>query len=321
VRRLSSYVGGLVAGFAPTSWWNVFLFWRWGSPLFPYYNSIFRSPYYPAVNFRDLRFEFHSLPELTNFLFEATRETRKTLELPFADARLLIFVVLMSVVLVAWVLKRLASRKIIFGNSPTRVTATFLWFVSTSFALWALVFAYERYLIPIELLLGIAIWILVAQMVEGQRHIVAMTTIFLIVSLATIEVPDWGHWTGQPVQRNFVGIDISDKVASTPADYLVYGKWMTYILPFLNPDSRFFGITFLPQADPRFDKRIKAALAANRTRPIRLLTAESNLTEASAQVATLGLRSEPDCWHFQSDFDRFAICKVHTQDTFGVPER
>jgi hypothetical protein len=109
VRRLSSYVGGLVAGFAPTSWWNVFLFWRWGSPLFPYYNSIFRSPYYPAVNFRDLRFEFHSLPELTNFLFEATRETRKTLELPFADARLLIFVVLMLVVLVAWVLKRLAS--------------------------------------------------------------------------------------------------------------------------------------------------------------------------------------------------------------------
>src|SRR5262249_55207663 len=156
------------------------------------------------------------------------------------------------------------------------VTIAFLWFYFAGFMLWAFIFAYQRYLIPIELLTGITIWVLVSQIVTDRRTITVAMTVFLIVSLATIKVPDWSHWTGAPHRGNYFGLNVSAEVASTPADYLVYGKWMTYILPFLNPDSRFFGITFLDsdkygKTDPRFDTSIKIALEANRNRPIRLL--------------------------------------------------
>jgi hypothetical protein len=316
-RDVSSYVVGLVVGFAPTSWWNIFLYRRWGSPLFPFYNGIFRAPYFPAINFRDLRFQFHSLTEFVHFLFAATRETHKTLELPFADTRLLMFVVLMVLVVAAWVLRRLGYGKMIFGHLPTRVTAAFLWVFSLSFVLWAVVFAYERYLIPIEIMFGIAIWMLLARLTTNQHRIVSTMAIFLIISLATIKAPDWSHWTGEPDQPTFVGIRIPNDLASTPADYLIYGKFVSYVLPLLNPDSRFFGITFIPQRDPLFDTQIKAALADDGTRPIRLLTDESNLTEASAQVVSLGLKSEPNCWHVQSDFDRLLVCRVHPRNPFG----
>jgi hypothetical protein len=317
VRDLACYVAGLVVGFAPTSWWNIYLFRRWGSPLYPFYNSIFRAPYFPAMNFRDLRFVFHSFAEFVNFLFAATRETHVTLELRFADARLLMFVVLMVVVSAAWISRSLGYGKTIFGNPPTRVTAAFLWFFSVSFVLWAVVFAYERYLIPIEVLFGITIWILVAQLTTNQHRIVAAMAILLMVSLATIEAPDWGHWTGEPHQPHLVGIDIPKEVAATPADYLIYGKFVSYVLPLLNPDSRFFGITFIPQRDPLLDAQIKAALADDRIRPIRLLTKEDDLAEASAQVETLGLRTERNCRPIQSDFDRLLVCGAHARDPFG----
>lgn len=318
-RHLCIYMMSLVAGFAPTSWWYVFLFRRWENPVFPYSNAIFRSPYYPAFNFRDPRFIFHSLPEFVNFLFAATRVTRKTCELEFADARILMFAVLMAFVLATRLFKRLSSGKLIFGNLPSKVTAAFLWFFSTSFVLWALMFAYQRYLIPLELLLGIAIWILVAQILRSQPRIVATMTIFLIVSLITVMVPDWGHWHGKQERHNFAGVEVNE-LAATPADYLVYGEPITYVLPFLNADSRFFGIRFRPQVDPQLDKMVAAALAADRSRPIRMLTSDDSLAEASAEVASLGLTPEPVCWHLQTDIHRLIVCRVNPQE-LGGPEK
>jgi len=192
---------------------------------------------------------------------------------------------------------------------------------SVSFALWALMFAYQRYLIPIELLFGIVIWILVAQLVAAQHRIAATMTILLFVSLATAKVPDWGHWRGKPDQPNFVGMRVPKGLASTPADYLVYGRPTSYVLAFLNPASRFVDVTFQPQDDPRLDKMVMAALAADRTRPIRLVTFEFLLTKASTQVAALGLLPEPACWHFQSDFDRFVVCKVLSPHTSAGPAK
>lgn len=310
-RHLSIYVMGLVAGFAPTSWWYGYLFWRWGNPVFPYNNAIFRAPYYPAFNFRDARFVFHSPAEFVDFLFAATRVTRKTCELEFADARLLMFVILMIVVAAVWVWKHLARGKPILGDAPGKVTATLMGFFSTSFLLWALMFAYQRYLIPLELLMGIAIWILLAQLLRGQVQIVAAMAILLSVSLATVMAPDWGHWHGERVPHNFLQVEVPKALAVTPADYLVYGEPITYVLPFLNPGSRFFGIRFRPQIDPQLGPMVAAAVAGDRTRPLRLLAEEDNLNEASAEVWNLGFTPAPVCWHLPTDIHRLVVCKVN----------
>jgi len=312
VRCVFIFVLGLAVGFAPTSWWNVFLFLRWGSPLFPLYNSIFRSPYYDAINFRDPLWRFHSLWDFVRFLLAATIGTGKTSQMTFADARMLMFAGLMLFVVPAWIVKHLSGGKALFVGPTSRVTRTFLWFVSASFALWALVFAYQRYLIPIELLFGVAVWVLAAGLFKRQ-HLVAVMTICLLASLATLKVPDWGHWIGKTDTGNFVGIRVPRELALTPADYLIYGKPITYVLPFLHPNSRFFGIRYDPQVDPQLDKLIASALTADEGRPIRFLTFEAGFRAASLVLAPFGMVAEPVCWHFQSNIERYAVCKVRSQ--------
>ena len=296
---------GLVGGFAPTSWWNVFLYRHWGSPLFPFYNGIFRSPYYAPVNFRDMRFKFHSVGEFVNFLFAATVGTHKTAELEFADARMLMVAVLMLTAVTIGVLKRVGPGRVLFRDPMTPVTRTFLWFVSASFAFWALMFAYQRYLIPLELLFGIAVWILAAYLLKSQYRIAMLMTVCLLVSLATMEVSDYGHFKGERPPSNILEIRVSGELA-LPADYVLYGQPLTFALVSLHSDSRFFRMGFTSQVD----KLIGSALASDKSRPIRLLTTEDRLGEAFGELGHFGMAPGPICWHLGSDI---VACKVQSR--------
>jgi hypothetical protein len=304
--NLLSYLFGLSAGFAPTSWWNVFLWRRWDSPLFPYYNSIFRSPYYFDANIRDGRFRFDSLGEFVRFLYQSAIGTHKTAELDFTDPRILLLAVLMVLAVSNSVLKCLVTGKIILPKWATRTNRVFLVFCSVSFALWAIMFAYQRYLIPIDLLLGFAIWILAADLFNSQNGILTALLVCLIVSLVTFKIPNWGHWPGKSEPLSVAGEGPAPGLALTPAEYLIYGECISYILPVLHRDSRFFGIGF----DPQSDKLIASVLEAKRNIPVRLLTFKDSLTAASARLARFGVVPERVCSTFQSNMDQFVVCEV-----------
>jgi hypothetical protein len=109
-----------------------------------------------------------------------------------------------------------------------------------SVALLALTFAIQRYLIPIELLFGIAVWILTAYVLKSQHCVVAAMTICLIASLATLNAPDWGHIPSNPDTRNVFGMRVSPDLVSTPADYLVYGSPINLRPAILAPGESFF---------------------------------------------------------------------------------
>ena len=51
-----SFALGAVVFLLPVAPHMLYLWWTTGSPLFPHYNSIFRSPYFPAIDIRDGRF-------------------------------------------------------------------------------------------------------------------------------------------------------------------------------------------------------------------------------------------------------------------------
>src|SRR5262249_4684612 len=150
LRRGLVCTASLAAGFGVTAWWNVLLAWHWGSPLFPFYNALFKSPYFDPINFYDVRWQFSSLAQFLAFLLAAVHGTAKTSELQFADARLLMYVTLLGLLMLLAAYKHLAPgrTRLVCGN--TDVAQAFLWFFGVSFALWARVFANQRYLIPLE---------------------------------------------------------------------------------------------------------------------------------------------------------------------------
>ena len=230
--RLGWLVVGIAIGFALLAWWNIYLLLNWGSPLFPFYNAVFESPFFDQYNWRDMRWRFNSLNEFAGFIYDAAFMTGKTAEIPFADARLLIISILVPVTIVL--------RRSVTGGSALIVF--FLTFVAVSFSLWSVLFAYQRYLIPVELLFGLVIWILCRSIGRKESLALALLIGLFGVSIIRFSVPDWGHRASTENQVNAFDLEVPASIAKSPARYLVVGAPVGYILPFLHPDSRFFGL-------------------------------------------------------------------------------
>lgn len=296
---------GTVLGFAPTSWWNVILYRQWGSPIFPFYNDIFRSPYYFAAGRHGRTWKFESTTNFAHFVVAAAGKTHRTSEQPFADARMLIF--MMFLIAASTLLVGRYFRTAKAPGSERRIVSAFMWFFCISFAIWALVFAYQRYLSPIELMFGIAIWILVSDIFRNPTWTAAVMAACVTVSLATIKVPNWGH---KPVVRppNYFGFRVGPRFTAQPADYLIYGEPISYLLPFFDPGSRFFGVGFTPQ----IDQRVAQALAQDPSREVRTLSLPLKVSEALQKAGEFGLRSTGriPCYRLRTDMGTYISCTV-----------
>src|SRR5262249_24391973 len=104
-------------------------------------------------------------------------------------------------------------------------------------------------------------------------------------------------------------LQLPDELITQPADYLVYGEPLSYIFPFLHPDSRFFRVDF----SPRIDDLISQALAHNLSHPVRVLTRVAGGGQGMAAGAHFGYLTDAAtrlCWHFQVAFDSYVACEV-----------
>src|SRR5262249_57171502 len=102
-------------------------------------------------------------------------------------------------------------------------------FVSSSWALWAFMFAYQRYLVPVELLLGPVIWILLDCLFGIERRVAAGLALCFVVAMTMLRTPDWGHIEPEQARTNPFGLDLPEQLARTPAEYLVVGVPIGYV--------------------------------------------------------------------------------------------
>ena len=121
-----------------------------------------------------------------------------------------------------------------------------------------------------------------------------------------------------------VGGHFTAEQVSTPARYLVVGHAITYLLPFLHKDSRFFGLGTLSR---QADALIAVALAKPDARPLRILlrqaVAGESLWELLEPFGFEPSNTHLKCFHFRTDIDVYVICEIATkltgQQTFMEP--
>jgi len=298
------FLTGLAVGFLPTLWWNIYLLQDWGSPIFPLYNAWFKSPYFDLVNFRDMRWRFESIDSFLGYLWDSASGTTKTSEILFADLRLLIFTALVALLLI--------FRK--WFSNQNSVTLFFLYFLGISFLLWATFFAYQRYMIPIEVLFGFGIWVLLLCLIPNNRLVVWLLVAGILMSATVIKVPNWGHIQARVGKINPFGVHLTTEQFSTPARYLVVGNPITYILPFLHKDSQFFGLGTLSSQS---DVLVLNAIAKLDVRPVRILLRQAVAGESLWERLTpFGFNSRNThlkCFHFQTDIDTYVICELEAK--------
>lgn len=296
--KVSLFVFGGIVGYAITAWWNWYLWRTWGSPLFPLYNAIFKSPYFDLLNFRDVRWNFASVSDFITFIVQAAFGTGKTSEVPFADARLLIIALLLPGAI-------LCRPSIQFS----RQAIAFLIFTLSGFALWAAMLAYQRYVIPIELLLGLVVWIFVSRIVEREWARVVVLICLIALSAFMVRVPDWGHAKVVSGTRNPFSIEMPDRLSRTSARYLVVGSPISYVLPSFHSDSVFYGVGLSKQVNDLITRR----LSEPSNLPLRIVARDHDANTFLELLKALNydpVSHKLNCTYFKTGIGRYIVCEV-----------
>lgn len=312
-----AYAIGSLVGFGVTAPWNLAAWQQWESPVFPLYNAIFESPYWRAENFRDMRWHFASFSEFFIWLQDVSTGTRKTLELQFSDPRIVAGLVLGLIAAMSSLIRVATSGANRQVSSRDAVTAGFLWYVGIAFVLWAVMFAYQRYLIPVELVLGFVIWILARQILTESAVRAVMLLMFAAI-LWNFQIPRWGNQpalVGTGPDR--FGIVMPDELSSSPAMYLLSGRRTSYFLPFLHGDSVFLRTDLTALLAPK----IRSEMLEHSELPVRLMTLEAQgagLEEVARRFdVPLPGQGRWVCWRPRSLFDQLVVCEASPRDDGG----
>jgi hypothetical protein len=289
---------GVLAGFALAAPWYIELAHAYRSPLFPLFNAWFRSPYAPSIDI-NARWVFHSIAAWIRFMFAAPFGTQVTSEVAFADARFaLAFSLALAVVATRAYRHRAAT------TDPDATWSALLTFVAVTFLACSLTLAYQRYLIVDELLLGATICVLARLLPLRRTWHCAMLGVAIIVTCLCLRVPDWVHVTPEHV-GNVFGLRVPRMLAEKPADYLVAGATVTFALAFLQRESRFVRVDFLPELDPV----VASAIAGFGARPVQLLTTDGALAQARLRASHWGhATADGPCEAMQSTLIRISWC-------------
>ena len=175
--------------------WMWTLYVRFESPLFPYFNDIFHSPWWDAARIFDPRFGPHTLLGWLTFpLPLLAYSAGYVTEAPMRDWRLPLVYLALIGGLISWLVRRFAR------PAPSRAASALadrwrllLVFWGVSFVVWARMYAIYRYIMPLELLSG-ALLIYLLRSSLSRRWLPAVAAVAAALAIVTVRYPEWGRF-------------------------------------------------------------------------------------------------------------------------------
>lgn len=301
---LLAALGG-AAGFLLLAGWPAWELWtRYGNPLFPFYNAIFQSPWYPAENFADARFlPTGPLDALLYPLYEALGWLR-TSEVKFRDPRQL---AAFPVVVFFLVLGATRRRHL----PPAAWPALFLsLLLALGFALWVGLFAVQRYSAPLELWSACLICVAVAAAFPRLGPMVLLLAAETVAILLWTIPADEGRLR---VHRDWFAVQVPEEIAAQPTLHVIAsgGDPVSYLIPFFPPEHRFVRVVAnFPILETRFRDDILAEIASHPGQ-LRSLVLPGAAAELDGALALVGLeRSGEPCLPIATRLETFESCPV-----------
>jgi hypothetical protein len=147
-RLLAGGFAGIAAVVLCAGFWFLTLERATGNPLFPFYNSIFRSPLIDPTFFGSTNFLPVGFWSALSFPFRFLLDYRIADDAPFRDLRIPLLYVLLPVASLWFAVARPRSARLV--AAPT--TRILFLFVAGSYAVWLASFAVYRYLAGLEML-------------------------------------------------------------------------------------------------------------------------------------------------------------------------
>ena len=266
--------------------WMWLMYERYGNPLFPYFNDVFRSPWGDPVAYAATRFGPSSPLEWLVFPFMLLWKLQDYVsEAEFRDARpALLYALALASIAWTWHLRARGTPLKPIGKPAAwrLVTAFFV----TSFVAWAVLYRIFRYLVPLELLGGALIVCLLVRLVPQKRVPAALAAALLLV-IVTAKFPTW--WR-QKFDDHFLTVEMP-AIKPDALVLLVTAEPMSYVLPSFPADARFAGLANNFNDPDRKNKlqQTIATLIRDHRGPLYALAVPPDRDEGAAALAAMGL--------------------------------
>jgi hypothetical protein len=303
-RRLANavlYGCGVVAGLlASAGYWWLTMWRHFGNPLFPQFNNIFRSPLAQQYGVIDNFHLPHNALEALFWPFVFMADFKRVSEIAL---RPLVMPALYAAALVfacVWLAERvLVARTGAGGRAPSRLSPQarlVLLFGLFAYLAWMKLFSIYRYLVPLELLAPLMLWLLVERLAPRAHAARIGGWLLAITTLAVFPVMSWGHasWGKGGFSAQFPPF-------AQPASTIVFTAHgdppMGWLATFVPREVRVIPLGAGFPESPAYLERIRAAIASRPGPHFVMLAASRNEKESSlyrklAVFNALGMTSD-----------------------------
>ncbi|MCI0351562.1 MAG: hypothetical protein L0Z53_19230 [Acidobacteriales bacterium] len=309
IRACILFSVGAFGGILTTHGWWSWKLWQWfGSPLFPFFNNVFHSPFFPMERFVDARFFPGDSIQAFAYPFFFSWNSH-TAEVPFRDFRYPIAYLL----LIAFGAKVLWASIFPSDRGTDRArwdVAVLSTFVVLAYVVWQIAFSIQRYAIALELLLpalSLALLLYVWPR-RGLLIFIALTIVFF----ATTRYANWGrlYWraTAEPIIASELRRDLETTLEHSAV--VLAHRPLAYIAALVDaPGVVWFGDVF-NEADAR-----RASEKLSRKKQVFAITRADvrEIARTNARLAKLGLPSLAmiRCREFETMFHHsLLLCAV-----------
>lgn len=311
VLHVAQFSGASAVGVVLVSgYWMWLMFNHFDSPLFPFFNEIFRSPFAPESNFSDDRFLPRNLGQWLFYPFYWVPTQGLVAEPLFRDARFAVcFVALIGVVLGALLTKPGAQRQDRLVRVRLLMLAAF-WM--TAYVIWLRMFSYLRYAISLELLTGALVVGSVAMLVRRWTYRLGIAGAVCVTLIVTARPPNWGRtaWSD-----SYFGVDASALSKYRHATVLMWDFPHGYLIPHFPPSAKFVRLlsNWGLDRNTAMWRRVVDAIQAAPDQQIYLLDQPTGIAheQQDPTLAQLGLQRRADaCETLTSHAGPFRLCAV-----------
>ena len=299
---------GIIIG---TGYWSFLMYKHFESPLFPFYNDLFQSPYWEATRFADKRFLPRDFYQWIFYPFYWIKTNYGLVtEIPFRDIRMAVIFSLFFFVFGYQIIKWANGEP--WGERKNNKQHCFIFLMfAVSYVIWEFMFSIYRYIFPLELISGLILFILLDQILIRKIWKILSVSLISLVVITTTIYPNWGR-------RAFGDTYFSINVPDLPQDALVViagGAPMAFVIPLMNPNVRVISIAnnFLAPDQNNLLARKNRIIIAEHEGPIFSMSPKGDDQTVDQTYRVYHLkRNQTDCQIIQPTFygEEIKICPL-----------
>jgi hypothetical protein len=312
VLMLSMFSGFLVTA----GYWMILMWLNFSSPLFPFFNKIFKSPYIPVdSNLKDARFLPRDLWQTLFYPFYFARKQNLVAELEFKDSRIAIAYILVIIFLAFLIIKSIQkSPKISYHIVHPNVISLIIPFYITAYFIWLSQFSIYRYLVVLELLTPVLVILIIGYIYPSKKILFFLSITLFTIMIATVKPLDWWRipWTS-----NYFGIDRQTLIQYKDSVIVIWegSDGSAYLVPYFPATTRFVRISGNYGLEPNTLMQKKAEEIIKNTPNDRLYILDitpdkENIEETQSQKNYRLSVNQQNCDNLTTHITKYSICPL-----------